>query len=116
MTVSDWARRMVLYQDGHFAKDKLWWFFALNYATRHKNQSSGGFFVDSFFKEGKAFLKEIKRDIENGSNKWIDKITYYSQHVKGSPGYWRTKRGEVYTWISHHVQAGDGAPNFCLTF
>ena len=51
MTVSDWARRMVLYQDGRFAKDKLWGFFALNYATRHKNQSSGGYFVDSFFKK-----------------------------------------------------------------
>ena len=36
--------------------------------------------------------------------------------MKGSPGYWRAKRGEVYTWISHHVQAGNGAPNFFLTF
>jgi len=114
--VSEWAQRMLLYEDGRFAKDKIWGFFALNYATRHKNQTSGGFFVDSFFKEGKVSLQEIKKDIQNGNNTWIDKITYYSQRVKGSPGYWRAKRGEVYSWINHHVQAGDGAPNFFLTF
>ena len=115
LTVSDWARRMLLYEDGRFAKDKFWGFFALNYATRQKNQSSGGYFVDSFYKAGKVPLAKIKKDIEQGSTEWIDKITYYTQRVKGSPGFWRAKRAEVYSWVNHHVQAGHGAPNFFIT-
>jgi hypothetical protein len=115
LSPSEWAKRMVLYKDGRFAKDKMWGFFALNYVERHKNQSSGGFFVNSWFKEGEKTLEEMKKDIEAGNLEWIEKITYYSQRIHGSPAYWRAKRSEVYTWINHHVHAGNGAPNFFIT-
>jgi hypothetical protein len=116
LTPSEWARRMVLYKDGRFAKDKMWGFFALNFAERRKNQSSGSFFVNSWFKEGEKTLEEMKADIEGGNLEWIEKITYYCQRVRGSPAYWRAKRGEVYTWINYHVNEGNGAPNFFITF
>jgi hypothetical protein len=115
MSAAEWAQRMVLYKDGRFAKDKMWGFFALNYVERRKNQSSGGFFVNSWFKEGEKTLEELKKEIEEGNLNWIDKITYYSQRVRGSPAYWRSKRAEVYTWINYHVNAGNGAPNFFIT-
>ena len=34
--VDDWMRRLLYYQDGRFAQDKIWSFFALNYAVRKK--------------------------------------------------------------------------------
>jgi hypothetical protein len=115
LSAAEWARRMVLYKDGRFAKDKMWGFFALNYVERCKNQSSGGFFVNSWFKEGEKTLEELKMEIENGNLDWIDKITYYSQQIRGLPAYWRAKRAEVYAWINYHVNAGNGAPNFFIT-
>ena len=51
ITVGDWARNLLYYKDGRFAKDRIWCFFVLDFATRKKNQISGGFFVDGFFKE-----------------------------------------------------------------
>ena len=36
--------------------------------------------------------------------------------MQGSPGYWRAKRAEVYSWINHHIEAGNGPPNFFITF
>jgi hypothetical protein len=93
----------------------MWGFFALNYVERCKNQSSRGFFVNSWFKEGEKTLEELKMEIENGNLDWIDKITYYSQRIRGSPAYWRAKRAEVYAWINYHVNAGNGAPNFFIT-
>ena len=36
MNVADWARSMLYYKDGRFAKDRIWCFFALNFATREK--------------------------------------------------------------------------------
>ena len=46
LTASNWIKRMVLYVDGRFAKDKMWGFFALNFASRRKNQNDGAFFVN----------------------------------------------------------------------
>ena len=115
LTPSEWARRMVLYKDRRFAKDKKWGFFALNFAERCKYQSSGSFFVNSCFKEGEKTLEEMKADIKGGNLEWIEKMTYYCQRVHGSPAYWRAKRGEVYAWINYHVNKGNGAPNFFIT-
>ena len=106
---------MLYYQDGRFAKDRIWCFFALDFATRRKNQTQGGFFVDGFFKEGPKTLDELQEEIENGNTRWIDRICYFSGRVAGSADYWRAKRAEVYTWINHHIEAGHGPPNFFIT-
>ena len=73
---------------------------------------SGGFFVDGFFKEGPKTLEQLQAEIASGNTRWIDRLCYYSGQVAGSPGYWRAKRAEVYTWINHHIEAGHGPPNF----
>jgi len=36
LTVGDWTRHMLYYEDGRFAKDRIWCFFALDFATRKK--------------------------------------------------------------------------------
>ena len=115
LNVSDWARNMLFYKDGRFAKDRIWCFFALDFATRKKNQMSGGFFVDGFFKEGPKTLDRLKEEIANRNTGWIDRLCYYSSHVAGSPGYWRARKSEVYTWINHHIEAKHGPPNFFIT-
>ena len=35
--------------------------------------------------------------------------------MKGSSAYWFQKRSQLYTWINHHVEKGNGAPNFFIT-
>ena len=115
LNVTDWARNMLYYKDGRFAKDRIWCFFALDFATRKKNQMSGGFFVDGFFKEGPKSLEQLKSEIATGNTSWLERLCYYSQQVTGSAGYWRAKRAEVYTWINHHIEAGHGPPIFFIT-
>jgi hypothetical protein len=116
LSVSEWVKNLVLYEDGRFAKDRMWGFYVLNFATRKKNQTSGGYFVDSFFKEGPKNLEDLKAKIQSGDTSWIDRICYYSKLVVGSPGYWRSKRAELYSWIQHHVEEGHGPPTFFMTF
>jgi hypothetical protein len=116
LTVSDWAKNLLLYEDGRFAKDKMWPFYVLNFATRKKNQTSGGYFIDGFFKEGPKNLEDLKAKIQEGDTSWIDRICYYSKLVVGSAGYWRYKKAELYSWIQHHVDAGHGPPTFFMTF
>jgi hypothetical protein len=41
--------------------------------------------------------------------------TYYSQRVRGSSLYWRSRWAELYSWINHHVKEGNGMPNFFIT-
>jgi hypothetical protein len=114
-TASEWARRLLDYEDGRFASDKMWCFFALNYCTRRRNQDSGRYFVEGFDKCTPQSMDDLKAKLRNGENGFLDKITYYSKRVRGSSGYWRSKRAELYSWINYHVSHGNGMPNFFIT-
>ena len=90
-------------------------FFALNYAVRHKNANSGNYFVKDFYKDSPKTLSELQDAIEKENFDWINRIQYFSYKVKGSSGYWRFKRSEVYSWINYHVASGSGPPSLFIT-
>ena len=69
----------------------MWSFFINNFRARRDNQSSGGFFIKTFYENGSQSLQEVKDVVAEGDNKWIDRISYFSHNVKGSSGYWRYK-------------------------
>ena len=114
-TVDHWMKRLLYYQDGRFARDKMWSFFALNYSVRKKNSDSGAYFVDGFFENGPKTIPQLQDMLNKGDISWINRLAYYSFHVKGSPGYWRFKRSEVYSWVNHHIEAGHGPPTMFIT-
>ena len=113
--IFEWAELLTYYRDGRFAADSMWPFFTLNYAQRHRNQSTGCWFVKDFASETPPTINDLKREIEAGNTKFIDKMVYYSKHVKGSDAYWRFKKAELYSWIDYHVDKGHGAPNLFIT-
>jgi hypothetical protein len=106
----------VLCEDGRFAKDKMLGFCFLNHATQKKNQTSGGCFVDGFFKEGPKNLEDLKAKMHGGDTSWTDRTCCCSKLVQGSAGHWRSKRAELRSWTQHHVEAGHGPPTFFMTF
>jgi hypothetical protein len=116
LTEADWAENLLHYEDGRFARDKLWCFFTLNYIYRHRNMSQSRFFVKDFLGEEPPTLEELKEQISNGNMEFVDKLMYYSKNVSGSAAYWRSKKAELYSWINHHIETGAGPPTVFITF
>jgi Helitron helicase-like domain at N-terminus len=110
-----WGQRLLFYEDGRFATDKYFTFYAQNYITRHRNAKSGGWFIKGFNKNGPQNLAELKASIRSGDVQFINRLMYYNKHVTGSNPYWFQKRNEVYSWVNHHVEAGHGPPNLFIT-
>ena len=110
-----WGEMLLRYQDGRFQKDKFFCFFAMNYITRHRNSSSANWFIKDFNKGGPDSLEELQKRISDGDTSFVNRITYFNQHVRGSIPFWHQKRSELYTWINHHVQEGNGPPMFFIT-
>lgn len=113
--LDEWGQMMLYYEDGRFAKDKIFCFFALNYIVRHKNNTSGMWFVNNFHANCPESLEELTEQIENGNLNFINNLTYYNRRQKGSTPYWNLKRSEVYAWINYHYQMGHGIPSFFIT-
>lgn len=115
ITASEWAKHLIMYEDNRFVKDKMFCFFVLNYVTRRRNQSSGNFFVKQFSRNDNTDLKTLQQSIERGDCSFLNEITYFAKSVIGSDSYWRHKRSELYTWINHHIEMGNGPPTYFLT-
>lgn len=110
-----WGRMILFYQDGRFMRDELFCFFAMNFVIRRLNSSSGRYFTNKFYKGGSTNLEDLQEAIENGDTNFVNCVTYYASRVKGSNPYWISKRSELYTWINHHVQSGNGPPVYFIT-
>ena len=106
---------MLRYKDNRFSRDKFFSFYALNYITRQSNSSRSNWFVNHFNNDGPESLDELKECIMEGDYRFINRITYINQQIKGSTPYWHKKRAELYSWINHHVQMGNGPPMFFIT-
>lgn len=113
--LNEWMMKTMLYKDGRFATDKMWAFCALNFAARHTNQTSGGFFVDTFFKQGPQTLDVLKEKLAEGDLSWLHSISYFSHRVTGSSAYWRARRSDVFSWINYHLEQKHGPPSFFIT-
>lgn len=114
-SLGQWGSMMLFYEDARFATDKIFCFFALNYITRHRNASSGRFFIENFPHGSPDTLEELQEEVKNGNTRFVNNLTYFNRRVHGSDAYWRHKRSEVYSWINHHVEVGNGAPMFFIT-
>jgi len=108
--LSTWGKNLLFFEDGRFAKDKMFSFFAMNYISRHRNSSSGNWFVSDFNQNCPSTLQDLKSEILKGDSSIVSSINYYNQRVKGSSSYWQKKRQEVYSWINYHIEQGHGAP------
>ena len=114
-TIAEWMEKTILYKDSRFARDKMWAFCALNFMSRRINQSSGAFFVNSFFTQGPKNLGDLQAEVALGKSSWVSSITYFSHKVTGSSAYWRARRNEVFSWINYHLEQNHGPPSFFIT-
>lgn len=106
---------LLRYEDGRFARDPIFGFYALNYVTRERNNSGGRWFVDKIRYKCPDSLDDLKELILKGNTDFLNSLTYYSSRVEGSSPYWYKKRCELQQWISHHIEAGNGPPMFFIT-
>ena len=114
-TLAKWGRQMLLYEDARFATDKIFGFYAMNHIIRMRNSTSGKWFVENFQKRVPNTLEDLQKQVAGGDTTFVNCITYYNQRVKGSSPFWFKKKCELYSWINHHVEAGNGAPSFFIT-
>jgi len=103
------------YKDSRFVSDKIFSFYALNYIIRNRNASAGQFFLKSYHYNGPESLGELQELIEKGNTSFVNSLVYWNQRIKGSSPYWYKKRCELYNWINHHIEQGNGAPTFFIT-
>ena len=116
LSFKKWADYLLHYEDGRFAKDRIWCFYTENMRQRRENMASGSFFINSFVKSNiPESVQELQERVQQGDLSFIEKLQYFSQKAHGSDAFWRKQRYEVDSWINYHVENGNGPPTLFFT-
>ncbi|MEE4247969.1 MAG: hypothetical protein V2I33_21465, partial [Kangiellaceae bacterium] len=76
----------------------------------------GRWFTKSFYNDEQIdSVSDLQKMIDKEGIKFISKLQYFSKTIPGSDAYWRQKKHEIFTWISHHVKEGNGPPAYFMT-
>ena len=112
-----WANHLLKYHDGRFLKDQLFCLYVHNTIQRHKNNTEGNFFFNNkhWLGANPPTLEDLKEQIRQGDFRFVSKLRYFSQSIRGSDGYWRSKTNELKSWIDYHVSRGHGPPTHFIT-
>ena len=81
-SLAKWGKHMLYYEDGRFATDSIFSFFATNHIVRMRNAGSGQWFIDNFQKNCPETLEDLKDSIEMGETSFVNSLTYYSQSIR----------------------------------
>ena len=112
----NYAKRLLNYEDGRFASDKVWCYYTLDMIQRHKNNRNGNFIIkDGYLGNVCETVEKLKEKVSKGDLSWIDMLRNFSKNIRGSDNYWRSKRYELESWINYHVENGNGAPTMFIT-
>jgi hypothetical protein len=108
-TLSDWMSKTLLYKDGRFGHDRMWAFCALNFLSRHTNQTSGGFllilFINKDQKHWKHYRRKFQMESQDGST--VSHISHFGLQVQPSIGVideMKFLHGLIITWNSNMVR------------
>ena len=115
MRLYEWAKHLLLQQDGRFARDNIWCFFALNYLIRRQNAKDGSFYVKGAICDSPPTLEELVEKINRGDNSFIQKIMFLNKKVRGTNAYWRSEKAKLQSWIEYHINEGHGPPDVFFT-
>ena len=111
-----WSQKLMRWEDGRFMRDPLFGFHLQNFLQRHQNNSSGLYFATNYISDPSITVEEIVDQIDEGDFSFIHKLmNFSSDRIKGSDGWWRSKKHELNSWISYHVSKGHGPPTLFLT-
>ena len=112
----EWTEMLMRWKDGRFLRDPLFVFHIPNYVQRHINNNSALYFVKTFISDSNITVTQIQEQIEKRDLSFINKLMAFSgSKIKGSDGWWRDRKYELDSWISHHLREGNGPPTLFLT-
>ena len=73
--------------------------------------------MKTFISDSNITVTQIQEQIEKRDLSFINKLMAFNGlKIKGSDGWWRDRKYELDSWISHHLREGNGPPTLFLTF
>ena len=111
----DWAEHLLWYQDGRFAKHKVWKFVVHNMVMRKRALEQSRYFVDQQLGDPHMTVADLQERLARGDTTIANKLLYFGASLRGTSQYWHQRRRELRALIEFMVNEKLGLPSFFMT-
>ncbi|XP_073238445.1 uncharacterized protein, partial [Porites lutea] len=113
-TLHNWAEHLLWYQDGRFARHKVWKFVVHNMIMRKRALEQSRFFVDQQLGDPHITVADLQERLARGDT-FTDKLLYFGANLRGKAQYWHQRRRELRALVEFMVNEKHGLPSFFMT-
>ncbi|CAH3193199.1 unnamed protein product, partial [Porites evermanni] len=105
---------LLWYQDGRFARHKVWKFVVHNMIMRKRALEQSRFFVDQQLGDPQITVADLQERLARGDT-FTDKLLYFGANLRGTAQYWHQRRRELRALVEFMVNEKHGLPSFFMT-
>ena len=113
-TLHDWVEPLLWYQDGRFARHKVWKFVVHNMIMRKRALEQSRFFVDQQLGEPQITVADLQERLARRDT-FADKLLYFGANLRGTAQYWHQRHRELRALVEFMVNEKRGLPSFFMT-
>ena len=113
-TLHNWAEHLLWYQDGRFARHKVWKFVFHNMIMRKRALEQSRFFVDQQLGDRHITVADLQERLARGDT-FTDKLLYFGANLCGTAQYWHQRRRELRALVEFMVNEKHGLPSCFMT-
>ena len=92
VTVGNYFKHLVRYDDGRFARHPRFRYFALNTEMRWRALQAGRVYIKQHPKDARLSLDELKSMVECGGEQFSKNVMHYASNLRGTKQYWFKQR------------------------
>ena len=99
VTIGNYFKHLMQYDDGRFAQHPRFRFFALNTEMRHRALQTGRVYVRQHPGDGQLSLDELRDMVGRQGEAFSSRVLHYASSLRGTRQYWQRQRSRLLSMV-----------------
>ena len=99
VTIGNYFKHLMQYDDGRFAKHPRFRFFALNTEMRHRALQTGRVYIRQHPGDGRLSLDELRDMVGRQGEAFSSRVLHYASSLRGTKQYWQRQRSRLLSMV-----------------
>ena len=99
VTIGNYFKHLMQYDDGRFARHPRFRFFALNTEMCHRALQAGRVYVKQHPGEGQLSLDELRDMVGRQGEAFSSRVLHYASSLRGTKQYWQRQRSRLLSMV-----------------
>lgn len=95
VTIANYCKHLMMYQDQRFAKHPRFRYFALNTIMRHRALQTGRIYVRQNPHDGHLSVDELRDMIHHNSENLSNRVLHFGSSLRGTRQFWQRQRSRL---------------------